>query len=162
MVEQDGDSVVYTRIDKLAGGAYKFSVQVSDSLGNIGNHSVAFAVEGINPSVVIIAPASGQQFDASPPSIDGFYSGGGEVNITKFTVNDVDVTADVDGNNFSYMPDGGFIEGDHSVSIEVTDGSGLTSQTGLTFNITLPVPTVTILSPETNASIQSWYTYYYR
>ena len=148
MVEQDGYSVVYTRIDKLAGGAYKFSVQVSDSLGNIGNHSVAFAVEGINPSVVITAPASGQQFDASPASITGFYSGGGEVNISKFMVNDADVTADVDGNNFTYMPDGGFSEGDHNVSVEVTDGSGLTSQTGLTFTITLPVPTVAILSPE--------------
>ncbi len=148
MVEQDGNAVVYTRLDKLAGGAYKFSVQVSDSLGNIGNHSVAFAVEGINPSVVITAPASGQQFDASPASITGFYSGGGEVNISKFMVNDADVTADVDGNNFTYMPDGGFNEGDHVVSVEVTDGSGLTSQTGLTFNITLPVPTVAILSPE--------------
>ena len=148
MVEQDGDSVVYTRIDKLAGGAYKFSVQVSDSLGNIGNHSVAFAVEGINPTVVITAPASGQQFDASPASITGFYTGGGEVNITKFMVNDADVTADVDGNNFTYMPDGGFSEGDHNVSVEVTDGSGLTSQTGLTFTITLPIPTVAILSPE--------------
>ena len=148
MVEQDGDSVVYTRIDRLAGGAYKFSVQVSDSLGNLGNDSVAFAVEGINPTVVITAPASGQQFDASPDSITGFYTGGGEVNITKFMVNDADVTADVDGNNFTYMPDGGFSEGDHNVSVQVTDGSGLTSETSLTFTITLPVPTVAILSPE--------------
>ena len=154
VVEQDIDSVVYTRVDKLAGGAYKFTVQVSDSLGNIGENSVAFAVEGIDPTVVITAPASGQEFDASPNSVTGFFSGGGDVKITKFTVNDdvVDVSAEsesltVKGNNFTYMPADGFSEDAHTVSVEVTDGSGLTSQTALTFIVEYPIPTATITTP---------------
>ena len=149
MVEQDMDSVVYTRIDKLAGGAYMFTVQVSDILGNVGETSVNFAVEGLNPTVVITAPASGQEFDASPASVTGFFAGGGEVSISMFTVNDVDVSESVmvDGNNFTYMPADGFSEDDHTVSVEVTDGSGLTAQTALTFTVEYPIPTATISTP---------------
>ena len=149
MVKQDINSVVYTRIDKLAGGAYKFTVQVSDSLGNVGEASVAFAVEGIDPTVMITAPASGQEFDASPASVTGFFAGGGKVNLSKFTVNDVDVSeaVKVDESNFTYVPADGFSEGPHAVTVEVTDGSGLTAQTSLTFTVEYPVPTATIDTP---------------
>ena len=77
MVEQDLDSVVYTRTDKLAGGAYQFTVQVADRLGNVGEQTVTFAIEGIDPTIVITAPASGQTLDASPEKITGFFAGGG-------------------------------------------------------------------------------------
>ena len=147
MVEQDIASVVYTRTDKLAGGAYMFTIQVSDILGNIGEQTVTFAIEGINPTVIITAPASGQTFDHSPAEIIGFFAGGGEVSITKFTINDADVTAEVDGNNFTYMPTEALGDGDYTVTVEVTDGSGLTAQTSLTFTVELPVPTVAIHSP---------------
>ena len=149
MVEQDIDSVVYTRIDKLAGGAYMFTVQVSDMLGNVGEASVNFAIEGLNPTVVITAPASGQSFDASPASVTGFFAGGGEVSISKFTVNDVDVSESVtvDGSNFTYMPAEGFSEDAHAVSVEVMDENGLTAQTALTFTVMIPGPSIEILSP---------------
>ena len=148
MVEQDLDSVVYTRTDKLAGGAYMFTIQVSDILGNIGERTVTFAVEGINPIVVITAPASGQTFDHSPESITGFFAGGGDVSITKFTINNEDVTLEPsDGNDFTYMPAEELGDGDYTVAVEVTDGSGLTAQTSLTFTVELPVPTVAIHSP---------------
>ena len=165
MVEQNLGSVVYTRIDKLAGGAYQFTIQVADMLGNIGEASVNFAVEGIAPTVVITAPASGQEFDASPASVTGFFAGGSsgnededKVRITKFTVTvdgvdvDVDVSdeseeLDVDGNSFTYTPAEGFSENDHTVSVEVTDGSGLTAQTALTFTVEYPEASVSISSP---------------
>ena len=148
MVEQDIASVVYTRTDKLAGGAYMFTIQVSDILGNIGERTVTFAVEGINPIVVITAPASGQTFDHSPENITGFFAGGGDVSITKFTINNEDVTLEPsDGNDFTYMPAEELGDGDYTVAVEVTDGSGLTAQTSLTFTVELPVPTVAIHSP---------------
>ncbi len=148
MVEQDLDSVVYTRTNRLAGGAYMFTIQVSDILGNIGERTVTFAVEGINPIVVITAPASGQTFDHSPESITGFFAGGGDVSITKFTINNEDVTLEPsDGNDFTYMPAEELGDGDYTVAVEVTDGSGLTAQTSLTFTVELPVPTVAIHSP---------------
>jgi hypothetical protein len=125
-----------------------FTIQVSDILGNIGERTVTFAVEGINPIVVITAPASGQTFDHSPESITGFFAGGGDVSITKFTINNEDVTLEPsDGNDFTYMPAEELGDGDYTVAVEVTDGSGLTAQTSLTFTVELPVPTVAIHSP---------------
>ncbi len=147
MVEQDIDSLVYTRTEMLAGGAYQFTIMVTDNLGNVGEQTVSFAVEGLSPTVVITAPASGQKFDQSPDKITGFYSGGGEVSITKFTINDAEVMAEVDGNNFSHALAQTLEEGDHTVTVEVTDGSGLTAQTSLTFTVELPVPTVSIDTP---------------
>ncbi len=154
MVDQDIDSVVYTRIDKLAGGAYKFTVNVTDRLGNVGEESVYFAVEGVDPTVTITAPLSGQEFEASPDSITGFFSGGGDVSVTKFTLDgvDVDVSDDSteftsDGNSFTYMPEDGFTEDTHEVAVQVTDGSGITAQTALTFTVEYPVPTAAIVTP---------------
>ena len=92
-VEQDLDSVVYTRRDKLAGGAYRFTVSVQDRLGNSEEASVIFAVEGEAPLVVITAPASGQTLDHSVVEITGFFTGGGNVEITDsgFTINGEEV-----------------------------------------------------------------------
>ncbi|MDE0635805.1 MAG: Ig-like domain-containing protein [Candidatus Poribacteria bacterium] len=154
MVEQDLDSVVYTRTDKLAAGAYQFTVQVADRLGNVGEQTVTFAIEGINPIVVITAPASGQTLDHSTEEITGFFTGGGEVNITKFTINGESVEPEKSDNEFTYtLPekdadaDGALDDGEYTVAVEVTDGSGLTAQTSLTFTVELPVPTVAIHSP---------------
>ncbi len=154
MVEQDLDSVVYTRTDRLAGGAYMFTIQVSDILGNIGEQSVSFAVEGINPTVVITAPASGQTLDHSTEEITGFFAGGGDVEITKFTINGEPVDVVESDNEFTYtLPekdkdaDGVLEDGEYTVAVEVTDGSGLTAETSLTFTVELPVPTVAIHSP---------------
>ena len=154
MVEQDIVSVVYTRTDKLAGGAYMFTIQVSDILGNIGERTVTFAVEGINPIVVITAPASGQTLDHSTEEITGFFAGGGDVEITKFTINGEPVDVVESDNEFTYtLPekdedaDGVLEDGEYTVAVEVTDGSGLTAQTSLTFTVELPVPTVAIHSP---------------
>ena len=154
MVEQDLDSVVYTRTDKLAAGAYQFTVQVADRLGNVGEQTVTFAIEGINPIVVITAPASGQTLDHSTEEITGFFTGGGEVNITKFTINDEPVEPEKSDNEFTYtLPekdadaDGALDDGEYTVAVEVTDGSGLTAKTSLTFTVELPVPAVAIHSP---------------
>ena len=154
MVEQDLDSVVYTRTDKLAGGAYQFTVQVSDILGNVGTSTVMFAVEGEDPLVVITAPASGQTLDHSVEEITGFFTGGGNVEITEFTINGESVEPMVTDNEFTYtLPekdenqDGVLEDGEYTVAVEVTDGSDLTAKTSLTFTVVLPVPTVAIHSP---------------
>ena len=98
MVEQNLGSVVYTRTDKLAGGAYQFTVEVQDRLGNSEPVSRIFAIEGEDPMVVITAPASGQTLSSYKNNnnvsnlndITGFYTGGGGVEdaqITAFTIN---------------------------------------------------------------------------
>ena len=162
MVEQDLDSVVYTRTDKLAGGAYQFTVSVQDRLGNTEPVSVIFAIEGEDPIVIITAAASGQTLSSYDDiDITGFYSGGGGVEdakITRFTINGEpvidDVVIDTEKSTFTYtLPakdeneDGVLEDGVYKVAVEVTDDSGITANTSLTFSVVLPVPTVAIHSP---------------
>ena len=62
-IETDNDTLVYTRTDKLGGGAYRVTVRVADVLGNVGEASVEFAIEGtpadITPPVITAAAPSG-------------------------------------------------------------------------------------------------------
>ena len=140
-LEKDAASLVYTRSEPLAGGAYRVTVQVTDNLGNVGEGSAEFAVNGTAPMVAIHSPASGQTFEHGEPLISGEFSGAGTVEVTTFTINDVDATPEVDGNRFSYTPEEGLGDGNHTVVVAVTDGDGNTAQTSVTFTVKMPKDT---------------------
>ena len=137
-LEKDAASLVYTRSEPLAGGAYRVTVQVSDNLGNVGEGSAEFAVNGTAPMVAIHSPASGQTFEHGKPPISGEFSGAGTVEITTFTINDVDATPEVDGNQFSYTPAEALADGNYKVVVAVTDGDGNMAQTSSVFTVDMP------------------------
>ncbi len=139
-LDKDAASLVYTRSEPLAGGAYRVTVQVTDNLGNVGEGSAEFAVNGTAPMVAIHSPASGQTFEHGEPLISGEFSGAGTVEVTTFTINDVDATPEVDGNRFSYTPEEGLGDGNHTVVVAVTDGDGNTAQTSVVFVVDIPEP----------------------
>ena len=62
-LEKDEAALVYTRTEKLPGGAYRVTVQVADILGNVGEGSAEFAVNGTpadtTPPVITEAAPSG-------------------------------------------------------------------------------------------------------
>ena len=140
-LDKDAESLVYTRSEPLAGGAYRVTVQVTDNLGNVGEGSAEFAVNGTAPMVAIHSPASGQTFEHGEPLISGEFSGAGTVEVTTFTINDVEATPEVDGNRFSYTPEDGLGDGNHTVVVAVTDGDGNTAQTSVTFTVEMPKDT---------------------
>ena len=139
-VEADNDTLVYTRIEKIPGGAYTITVQVADVLGNVGTGTREFVINGTAPTVAIQSPAPGQTFEHGQPLISGELSGTGTVDITTFTVNDVEATPEVDGNQFSYTPDEALTNGDYKVVVAVTDGNGNTAQTSVVFMVDIPEP----------------------
>ena len=139
-LEKDAGSLVYTRRVPLAGGAYRVTVQVTDNLGNVGEGSGEFAVNGTAPTVAINSLASGQTFEHGKPLISGELSGAGTVEVTTFTINDVEAIPEVDGNRFSYTPDEALTNGDYKVVIAVTDGDGNTAQTSVVFVVDIPEP----------------------
>ena len=140
-IETDNGTLVYTRMGKLSGGAYTITVQVADVLGNVGTASREFVINGTAPAVAIHSPASGQTFEHGQPLISGEFSGAGTVEVTTFTINDVEATPVVDGNRFSYTPEEGLGNGNHTVVVAVTDGDGNTAQTSATFAVEMPKDT---------------------
>ena len=62
-LEKDEEALIYTRTEKLPGGAYRVTVQVADILGNVGEGSAEFAIDGTpadtTPPVITEAAPSG-------------------------------------------------------------------------------------------------------
>ena len=61
-LEKDETTLVYTRTEKLPGGAYRVTVQVADILGNVGEGSAEFAINGTPvdttpPVITEVAPS---------------------------------------------------------------------------------------------------------
>ena len=159
-IETDATTLVYTRNDQLAGGAYKITVSVADVLGNIGEATREFAISGTIPTVAIQSPAGGQTVEDGRPLISGEFSGAGTVEITTFTIDGTDATPEVDGNRFSYTPGSDLSGGSHTVVVEVTDGDGKTAQTSATFTVktdTTP-PVISAAAPSGVITGDSWVT----
>ena len=159
-IESSESTLVYTRSEQLAGGAYRVTVQVADVLGNVGEASVEFAISGTLPAVVIQSPASGQSVMDTKPLISGEISGAGDLEITTFTVDGVDATPEVDGNRFSHTPAASLSSGAHTVVVEVTDADGQTAQTSTSFTVvtdTTP-PVISEVAPSGVVKGDSWVT----
>ncbi len=161
-IETDETTLIYIRTEQLSGGAYRATVQVADVLGNIGEASAEFAIGGTLPTVAIQSPASGQTFEHGEPLISGEFSGAGTVEVTTFTINDVDATPEVDGNRFSYTPETALADGNHTVVVEVTDGDGNTAQTSVAFTVKVPKdttpPVISAAAPSGVIKGDSWVT----
>ena len=140
-LEKDAEALVYTRSEQLAGGAYRVTVEVADILGNVGTSTREFTVNGTLPTVAVHSPVSGQTFEHGKPPISGEFSGAGTVEITTFTINDVDATPEVDGNQFSYTPGEALSDGDYKVVVAVTDGDGNVAQASSIFTVDMPKDT---------------------
>ena len=141
---KDDGALVYTRTERLAGGAYRVTVEVIDILGNVGSGSQEFVVNGTLPTVAIHSPASGQTFDHGQPLISGEFSGAGTVEVTKLTVNDLIVELDeleLVENRFSYTPETALPDGNYTVAVEVTDADSNPAQTSVTFTVEIPKDT---------------------
>ena len=161
-VETNESTLIYTRTEQLPGGAYRVTVRVADILGNIGEASAEFAISGTLPAVAIHSPSSGQTFEHGTPLISGEFSGAGTVEVTTFTVNDVDATPEVDGNRFSYTPEEALGDGSHTVAVAVTDGDGNTAETSVGFTVKVPrdttPPVISAVAPSGVVKGDSWVT----
>ena len=137
-LKKDAADLVYTVTERLPGGAYRVTVEVTDILGNVGTGSREFTVNGMLPTVEIRSLMTGQTFEHGKPIISGEFTGVGDIEVTTFTINDADATPEVDENQFSYTPDEALADGDYTVVVEVTDADGNTAQTSAVFTVDMP------------------------
>ena len=140
------ETLVYTRKEELTGGAYQFDVTVIDRLGNSDTQSVAFAVDGVEPTVLIHEPASGTTFNHRRPTVSGFFAGV-EVTITKATFDGEEVTLNQTGEQFAYTHPEALTDGEHTLTVEVTDEDGRTDEASVTFAVAATAPVISAVAP---------------
>ena len=146
----EGNQFSHTLADALGHGEHTVAVEVTDANGETAQTSAVFTVDIPGPIVMILSPASGQTYDHGGPVIRGEFSGMTDVEVTTFTVNGEDAEPEIsEDNQFTYTPDPVLGNGEHAVSVEVTDANDKTAQATVVFNVKLDstAPIISEVSP---------------
>ncbi|MYC76733.1 hypothetical protein F4X10_13290 [Candidatus Poribacteria bacterium] len=154
-IETDNGTLVYTRTDKLGGGAYRVTVQVADKLGNVGEASVEFAIEGTpadtTPPVITEAAPSGTISGDSWVTISAVVNDAeSKVISVKFGINDKPLRSIAP----AQIADGrlqvadSFTAGTHTVKvIAISEGGKREHSWTFTLVVDNVAPTITSITP---------------
>ncbi|MCA9677604.1 MAG: Ig-like domain repeat protein [Kofleriaceae bacterium] len=125
----------------LADGAHSVTVRVIDAAGNTGTASRAFSVDTQPPTVTI---TSGPTSPGNDPTPTFTFTTAGAPTATACRVD-----AGAYGNCASPFTTGSLADGDHSVTVRVTDAAGNTGTATSSFTIDTTSPTVVITNGPT-------------
>ena len=139
----DADAeVVYSPDDALVGGAYRTDVSVTDRWGNRSTAAGEFTVVGTLPSVTILSPMAASVSDDGMPLVSAVITGTGTLDVV-FMIDGEALDARIDGKNLRYTPGSPLAEGEHTVSIQVTDADGKMADASVIFMVDYPEPDMT-------------------
>jgi hypothetical protein len=145
----DADAeVVYSPDNLLVGGAYRTDVSVTDKWGNRSTAAGEFTVVGTLPSVTILSPMAASVSDDGMPLVSAVITGTGTLDVV-FMIDGEAFDAQIDGKNLRYTPESPLAEGEHTVSIQVTDADGKMADASVIFTVEQDhsPPVVTQVSP---------------
>ena len=154
-IETDNGTLVYTRTDKLGGGAYRVTVRVADVLGNVGEASREFAIEGTpadtTPPVITEAAPSGTISGESWVTISAVVNDAeSKVISVKFGINDQPLRSIAP----AQIADGrvqvadSFTAGTHTVKvIAISEGGKREHSWTFTLVVDNVAPTITSITP---------------
>ena len=154
-IETDNGTLVYTRTEKLGGGAYRVTVRVADILGNIGEASREFAIEGTpadtTPPVITEAAPSGTIKGESWVTISAVVNDAeSKVISVKFGINDQPLRSIAP----AQIADGrlqvadSFTAGTHTVKvIAISEGGKREHSWTFTLEVDNVAPTITSITP---------------
>ena len=154
-IETDNGTLVYTRTDKLGGGAYRVTVQVADILGNVGEASREFAIDGTpadtTPPVITEAAPSGTISGESWVTISAVVNDAeSKVVSVKFGINDQPLRSIAP----AQIADGrlqvadSFTAGTHTVKvIAISEGGKREHSWTFTLVVDNVAPTITSITP---------------
>jgi hypothetical protein len=139
----DSDAeVVYSPDDAVAGGAYRTDIAVTDKWGNRSTASAEFTVAGTAPSVTILSPMADSVSSDGMPLISAVVTGTGALDVVSMIDGEA-IDAQKDGKYLRYTPDPALEEGEHRVSIQVTDADGKMADAAVIFTVDYPEPDMT-------------------
>ena len=146
-VVNDNNQFTYTPAGALSDGAHMVAVKVTDANGRMAETSTDFTVDIPGPTVAILSPAAGQEYDHGMPVVRGEFGGETDIEFT-LALDGETVEAMVEDNKFTYTPDPSLDDGEYTLVAVATDANGKTAEATTIFSIKLPVPTVAVISPE--------------
>ena len=143
VLTQSGN-IVYTHDDDLAGGAYRIEVMVTDVLGNVGSAApIEFRVDSVKPTVSIVSPLIGVIVDPKQPLIiSAALTGNGDITVTEFQINGMDVEATLENNWLTYTMQPPLIGAadsvlqrgsDNTISVKIVDSEDRTAEGAISF-----------------------------
>ena len=131
-------------LTSLTEGQHTVEAEVTDDNGKSAKTSAVFSVAFPIPTVTIHAPAAGHTYDMNKLPITGEFTGVGDVTV-KVTVGGAEQNVTKTGNQFAGELT--LKHGSHTVEAEVTDANNKSAKTSAVFTVSIPGPTVAILSP---------------
>ena len=165
-VTLEGDRLTYTMEPPLVGAEGSIlrrgsdntiSVKIVDSQGLTAEGAISFAVSLEDPTVSITSPLTGQVVDPRQPLIvSADLTGDGEITVTEFQINGMDMEVTLEGNRLTYTMEPPLVAAadsilrrgsDNTISVKIVDSQGLTAEGAISFAVSLEDPTVSIASP---------------
>ena len=141
----EGNPFTYNAKD-LGEGEHTVAVEVTDGNGKTADATAVYNVEFPEASVTLLSPLGGHTFNHGKPIISGEYTGVGDVTVV-LTVDGAAVATEKVGENGFAATSPELAHGDHTVLVTVTDANKETAQTGATFTVDIPGPSVAIIKP---------------
>lgn len=124
----------------------------SDDANSPGGGSTTVSIDGIPPTVDIIAPGSGSVLAQRRPQVVGEAEPGTTVTLRIDGGQAITVTVNQDG-SWSHTPTSDLGDGMHTVSVTARDKAGNTAQDSTTFEVDLTAPSLSLDSPQDGAVI---------
>ncbi len=141
----EGNPFTYNAKD-LGEGEHRIAVEVTDDNDKTADATAVYNVEFPEVSVTLLSPLGGHVFSHGKPIISGEYMGVGDVTVV-LTVDGKAVATQKVGDTGFTATSPELAHGDHTILVTVTDANKEKAETGATFTVDIPGPSVAILSP---------------
>ncbi|MDI6889067.1 MAG: Ig-like domain-containing protein [Methanocellales archaeon] len=142
----------YSATVSLSEGSNTITATATDQVGHTATATVTIVLDTAAPTISALTPAPSSYVDTATPTISAALAddnSGIDTATVVIKVDDIDVTADatVTETSVSYTPTADLSQGNHTVTVAVSDNAGNTATATWSFIIDTTPPTITPIYP---------------
>jgi len=150
----------YTPASGLADGIQNLQIDVQDTTGNLTQEVSSFVVDTTMPFANVLVPADGSLLGVNTPQFQGNYSDvltGIDVSSVEILLDGLDISnlGTVDENGFDITAVDPLVDGDHTLTLNVSDNVMNQATVDITFATDVSPPSISNLDPVPNNTIMA-------